>query len=97
MNLQRDASNALNCAAALHNIQLHCPALAPILINTCREASDLVLIILSEEGPTQGDLLAMPIYANSTIPSIRKLPAEVQQLWYADDGSACDGIAALCC
>lgn len=60
-----DASNAfnsLNHDAALNNIQFECPFLSTILINTYREASGLLIdgdVVLSMEGTTQGDPLAM--------------------------------------
>lgn len=69
-----DASNAfnsLNRQTALHNIQLLCPSLATVLINTYRTPSELYVdgnVLLSQEGTTQGDPLAMPMYALATIP-----------------------------
>ena len=39
----------------------------------------------SWEGTTQGDPLAMPIYAIATIPFIQKMSRDVTQVWYADD------------
>ena len=45
-------------------------------------------VIPSQEGTTQGDPLAMCIYAITTIPLIRKLPKCVNHFWYADDASA---------
>ena len=45
---------------------------------------------------TQGDPLAMPMYALATIPLIRKLRAEVtevKQVWYADDAA---GVSTIC-
>ena len=47
-------------------------------------------VLLSQEGTTQGDPLAMPMYALATIPLIRKLKnlvSDVNQVWYADDAS----------
>ena len=81
-----DASNAfysLNCSVALHNIQQLCPPLACVLINTYRSPASLFVsgdTILSEEGTTQGDPLAMPMYAIAMIPLIRHLTDSVIQV-----------------
>ena len=42
-------------------------------------------VILSQEGTTQGDHLAMPMYGLVTIPLIRRLNGLCKQVWYADD------------
>ena len=93
-----DASNAfnsLNRAAALCNIQRLCPSIATALINIYRAPTNLYIdgdVQLSQEGTTQGDPLAMPMYALVTIPLIRKLKQKaenVDQVRYADD--ACGG------
>jgi len=69
-----------------------CPSLATILTNTYREDSKLYIdgiFILSQEGTTQGDPLAMPMYALGIVPLIQRLAEfEVSQMWYADDASA---------
>ena len=89
-----DASNAfnsLNREAALKNIHILCPAIAPILINTYRTSSKLFIdgeYILSQEGTTQGDPLAMAMYAIATLPLVHKLKNEAVQIWYADDAAA---------
>ena len=60
-----DASNALNRQTALLNIQRLCPSLATPLINTYRAPTDLYMdgdILCFQEGTTQGDPLAMPMY-----------------------------------
>ena len=99
-----DASNAfnsLNRQVALHNIQVLCPAIATVLINTYRVASQLFAdgsTLLSQEGTTQGDPLAMPMYALATLPLIRMLDApdnSTDQLWYADDATATGGLSHL--
>ena len=88
-----DATNAFNCLnrkTALFNITKICPSIATIALNCYRQPTDLFVdgdVILSEEGVTQGDPLAMPIYAVATVPLIRKLGRDndVCQVWYADD------------
>ena len=71
-----DASNAfnnLNRTAALHNIHTLCPPLATILTNTYRNSSHLFIdgeTLLSQEGTTQGDHLAMAMYAIGILPLI---------------------------
>ena len=90
-----DASNAfnsLNREVALRNVKHLCPSLATILINSYRSQSELFIngeTILSQEGTTQGDTLAMAMYAISTIPLIHCLSKDsLVQAWYADDASA---------
>ena len=85
-----NAFNVLNHQAALRNIMNLCPSIAIALTNTYREPTNLFVdgsSLLSQEGTTQGDPLAMPMYAVATIPLIRSLPSDVQQVWYADDAS----------
>ena len=68
-----------------------------MLINTYREPTDLFVdgdMLSSREGTTQGDPLAMPMYAIATAPLIQKLNADVTQIWYADDAS---GVGRLPC
>jgi len=44
--------------------------------------------LLSEEGTTQGDPLAMSMYALSTVPLIHRLEDISTQVWFADDAAA---------
>ena len=98
-----DASNAfnsLNREAALHNIQHLCPILSTILINIYRETTELFvdgIMLLSEEGTTRGDPLAMPMYALATIPLMSRLgeSSDVVQMWYANDVSAAGGLSSI--
>ena len=97
-----DASNAfnsLNRLSALHNICRLCPPLATVLINCYRAPTELFVdgdVLHSSEGTTQGDPLAMPMYAIATIPLIKKLQCavdDVNQVWYADDASVAGKIS----
>ena len=89
-----DASNAfntLNRKVALLNIQKKCPPLAKVLINTYRHNPQLFIdgeVLLSQEGTTQGDPLAMAMYAIATLPLIHRLDHQTKQVWYADDAAA---------
>ena len=58
------------------------------LTNTYHNAAVLFIdgnTLWSREGTTQGDLLAMPMYAISLVALIRHLSGLVYQIWYADD------------
>ena len=97
-----DASNAfnsLNRENALRNIQHLCPSLSTVLINTYREDVHLFIdgeTFMSEEGTTQGDPLAMAMYAIGILPLIRSLSNEsIKQVWYADDSAACGDLTHL--
>ena len=96
-----DASNAfnsLNREAALRNVHILCPILAPVLINAYRSEAKLFIggdHIRSQEGTTQGDPLAMAMYAIGTLPLIQSLKEGVVQSWYADDASAGGTLAPL--
>ena len=75
----------------MRNAKILSPLLARILINTYRDDSPLFIdheVIYSQEGTTQGDPLAMHMYAIGTLPLIRKLPNCVQHIWFAEDASA---------
>ena len=68
-----DASNtfnSLNRNAALHNIQILCPQFSAILMNIYRLSVRMIVFgskdIVPNEGATQGDNLAMSLYAHGT-------------------------------
>ena len=98
-----DASNAfnsLNRECALLNIRFVCPPLATVLINTYRNATELFVggnTLFSAEGTTQGDPLAMPMYAMATIPLVTHLSysSDAKQVWYADDSSAAGSLDSI--
>lgn len=87
-----NAFNALNRQAALRNIRHLCPSLATVLINTYRSEIPLYIdgeTIYSQEGTTQGDPLAMAMYAIGITPLIHQLTEnDVTQAWFADDATA---------
>ena len=82
----------MNRAVALHNIQYLCPPIATYLLNTYRSPTRLFVSgggeILSREGTTQGDPLAMHWYSVNTVMLINELSyniTNVKQVWLADD------------
>ena len=86
-----NAFNSLNRQAALRNIHHLCPSLSKVLINTYREDVQLFIdgeTLLSQEGTTQGDPLAMAMYAIA-VPLIHRLKCDTtKQIWFADDATA---------
>ena len=72
-----NAFNSLNRAAALHNIRIVCPVVATFAINTYRASARLFVTgskeLVSANGTTQGDPLAMCLYAPSLQPLISRL------------------------
>ena len=89
-----NAFNSINRQSALHNINVLCPPLAQILVNTYRYPVRMFIPgsgeISSTEGTTQGDPLAMAMYAIAITPLISKLMERcpnVKQAWYADDAT----------
>ena len=91
-----DATNAFNCLnrkVALQNILRICPSVALALVNCYRSDARLFVggeVILSSEGTTQGDPLAMANFAIATIPLIHRLKesSSASQVWFADDATA---------
>ena len=100
-----DASNAFNTInrqAALHNIEYICPSIATILNNTYNAPVRMFITgggeIKSREGTTQGDPLAMAMYALAITPLIQRLGThhpDSGQVWYADDASATGKLSDL--
>ena len=100
-----DASNAFNLmnrSAAMHNIQVVFKEISLYVINTYRSPSRLFICgggeILSQEGTTQGDPLAMPWYSVNTsiiIQTLRNAIPNVKQVWLADDSAGAGRISTL--
>jgi hypothetical protein len=94
-----NAFNRLNRSAALWNIQFTCPSFSTVLINCYRRPSRLFVTggmeLESCEGTTQGDPLAMAMYAVATIPFIHTLHGILSQVWFADDAQGVGSLTAL--
>lgn len=100
-----NAFNRLNRKVALHNIQRTCSPLFRYLNNSYNTPAKLYLgdgsFLLSEEGVTQGDNLAMAMYALSTRPLInslketRGMDENFKQVWYADDSTGAGKLEKL--
>ena len=96
-----NAFNALNRATALHNIRVLCPVIATYAINTYRRPARLFITggeeINSAEGTTQGDPLAMSLYAISLQPLITglQLKSSAKQCWFADDATGGGSLVLL--
>ena len=98
--------NSVNRNAFLHKITIICPPLARYVRN-CYYANTRLFIIVegetqSMEGTTQGDPIAMAIYAIAIIPLILMLVTEANQVdnttktaAYADDLTAAGTIIRL--
>ena len=96
-----NAFNSLNRAAALHNVRVLCPIIATYAINTYRAPVRLIVTeekeLLSSEGTTQGDPLAMSLYAISLQPLITLLSirSSAKQCWYADDATGAGALTDI--
>ena len=96
-----NAFNALNRAISLHNIRVLCPVIAAYAINTYRKSARLFITggkeIVSAEGTTQGDPLAMALYALSVQPLITSLQAasSTKQCWFADDACGAGSVLEI--
>ena len=87
---------------ALHNIQIICRPFSSVLINTYRESAILFITrgkeLLSKEGTTQGDNLAMSFYGLSTRPLqriLRIISPALKQVWLADDATGAGKLKQL--
>ena len=87
-----NAFNSINRKVLLHNIQYLCPVLAIYTINCYQSPTRLFVQggkeISSAEGTTQGDPIAMPIYAIGITPLPREIKDpdfKVTQAAFADD------------
>ena len=86
----------------LHNISVLCPSFSTILRNTY--GTPIRLFVTSEgklastEETTQGDPLAMAMYALAITPlinSLRRHHPDVSQAWFADDATTVGQLTPL--
>ena len=94
-----DSSNAFNSIDrqnALQNILNLCPALATNVINCYCINVPLLIdgdVILSAEGTTQRDPLAMVLYVIGILPHLRHFHRkDCSQMWYGDDAATCETV-----
>ena len=94
-----NAFNSLNRQVALTNISILCSAIHLILVNAYQRPSCLFVggeTLLSQDGTTQGDQLAMAMYALATVPFIDKVKTNgFRQVWYATDATGGGKLALL--
>lgn len=103
----KNAFNTMNRKTMLHNIKIKCPSLAMYVENTYKEPSDMyivsdsknrVKVLQSKEGTTQGDPVAMAMYAIGLSVLQDEISYEntnVKQVAYADDLSGAGKITDL--
>ena len=94
-----NAFNSLNRQTPLRNIHHLCPSLSKVPINTYREDIQLFVdkeTLLSQEGTTQRDPLAMAMYVIVITPLMHHLEdEETKHVWFADDVTAGGSLAGL--
>ena len=102
-----NAFNTLNRKATIHNIRVKCPSFAKYIENSYKEPAQLFICdrntnrcekITSEEGTTQGDPVAMAMYAiglSKLQSKINYVNTEVKQVAYADDLAGAGNIKKL--
>ena len=84
----------------LFQLYRNAATMATALINTYRRDTELYIdgiTLYSQEGTTQGDPLAMPMYALAVLPLIKEVNPDksVIQSWYADNASAAGSVSSL--
>ncbi|XP_063588678.1 uncharacterized protein LOC134765814 [Penaeus indicus] len=102
--LMVDAANAfnnINRKATIHNIEIKCPSIAQYIKNTYSQPAKLHIYdkqtntcetIASNEGTTQGDPIAMAMYALGLLKlqdHINFSDTNIKQVAYADDPNRC--------
>ena len=95
-----NAFNRLNREACMRNVADLCPAITSAIINCYRHPACLFVggeCLLSREGTTLGDPLAMPMYALGVLRLVGSVATPgARQCWYADGASAGGKLASVC-
>ena len=81
-------------------VMKRCSPLSRALINTYRSDNINLYIngetLLSQKGTTEGDLLAMAMYAIAMVPLIERIANEnVKQTWCADDAAVGGNVVSI--
>ena len=95
-----NAFNRINRKVVLHNIKVICPIIATYAINCYQQSGRLFVTggieLSSDEGTTQGDPAAMPLYALGTIPLLQAISTvDTIHAAFADDLTAGGKIKSL--
>ena len=101
-----NAFNSINMKVFLHNISILCPAISPFVTNYYATPARLFVIggseIKSNEGTTQGDRVAMAIYALGITPFIMMMVElvstkcdDIKMVAFVDDFSAAGQLKPL--
>ena len=101
-----NAFNSINRKVFLHNISILCPAISTFVTNCYTTPAQLFVIggieIRSNEGTTQGDPVAMAIYAIGITPLIIMMIElvttrcdDIKMMAFADDFSAVGELVSL--
>ena len=95
-----NAFNSLNRETALRNILHLCPSIGHVVFNIYHDNVSLFIggeTIYSLEGITQGDPLAMAMYALDVTPLIQQMGHinSTRQAWYVNDSTACGSVEGL--
>ena len=103
--LQIDASNAFNSinrAVTLHNLTILCPEFSTYVTNCYQSPARLFIAggkeLLSNEGTTQGDPVAMAMYAIGITPLLYsqiEQPLQLSRIAFADDFTGVGSIENL--
>ena len=95
----RNAFNSLNRDLALKHIRKLCHSIYTAIRNSYKTPSVLFIdkrVMMSQEGTTQSDPIAMSMYGVATLPLIDMLEDQILTYkWYADDSNVTGSLESL--